>query len=55
MFGRRLNTEWENCIRLFETGESANDLLMRRHINGCWQYRKPTDDEIYNRDSRWAW
>ena len=52
-------TEWQFCSRFFKKrlidGSYANGRLMRRKINGEWQYRKLTDDEEGDEFERMAW
>jgi hypothetical protein len=42
-------TEWEHCYVFFPKtlidGTRARGELMRRRVNGQWQYRRPTDEE----------
>jgi hypothetical protein len=54
---RRTITEWEHCYVSFpkrlNDGTRASGELMRRRVNGQWQYRRPTEretaDEYYAR------
>jgi hypothetical protein len=57
---RKRDTEWDFFIPFFPRtlmdGTQSTDLVMRRRINGKWEYRKPTDAEVLNYESAWvAW
>ena len=43
------NTDWEAFMAMRDrqllTGEKAHGLLMRRKVNGEWEYRLPTPAE----------
>lgn len=57
MFSR--NTEWEAFIAFTEktlnTGERHRGLLMRRKVDGVWEYRRPTATEESDYVSGDAW
>ena len=46
-------TEWEHCYVFLEKtlidGTCASGDLMRRRVNGEWQYRRPTEKEAGGR------
>lgn len=47
----RDTAEWEPCSPTFRKvklidGTRASHSLMRRRVNGRWQYRKMTDEEV---------
>lgn len=52
-------TEWQHYTCFFKKrlldGTWASGRLMRRKVNGEWQYRKPTDEELFEKFSREAW
>jgi hypothetical protein len=56
-------SEWHECdAPLFKTaklkdGSTAqiSDILMRRKINGWWEYRALTDEEFKDHQDRWQW
>ncbi|MGZ3409636.1 MAG: hypothetical protein ACXWJW_02760 [Xanthobacteraceae bacterium] len=53
-------TEWRKCEALFFSkllidGTSATGPLMRRKVDGKWQYRKLTPDEESERLADVAW
>ena len=49
MFWLSDNSDWQFCSVFFrkklKDGTSASGHLMRRRINGAWQYRKLTHEE----------
>ena len=49
-FGPPDHSEWRSCmaaapVRLID-GSITNGIVMRRRVNGAWQYRAATDAEV---------
>lgn len=53
------NTEWESFQAMVKktlvTGERAHGLLMRRKVDGVWEYRRPTPAEESDYVSMEGW
>ncbi len=59
LFRPRPSFEWEPwkeySPKALVTGETAKGLLMRRFVDGKWQYRRPTAEEAFDHMERQAW
>ena len=47
---------WRRSVKLIDGTEAARgEHVMRRHVDGSWQYREPTEeeDELYEAVRRW--
>ena len=54
-----MNTIWEECTRWWPVrlidGATGWGALMRRRVNGAWQYRNLNEAEERDRFQRMAW
>jgi hypothetical protein len=47
--------EWEFYLPLFAASLPSGRLVMRRRVDGQWQYRAPTAEEVENYVASEAW